>query len=133
MEPVLGPDGWCSDPVKIADYVFMHYLFSNHSQTELYPGMIMSFPYDLSQHLDDTDSMARAVEQSLVGLFIKHFSNIDITVKKLSTSNTNEHALSIVIKYTHSERQYNFSKNITFTQTAIRSVIDIINGTTTEY
>lgn len=132
MIPVLGPDAWLDDPVKEGQVLFMHYLLSNKSQTNLYFNMIRSFPADLAENISDVRACSRAVENSLISLYSPLFDTVEITVTPVESDTESSQAMNIYITYSRNNITYNLSNIIKFNDSGLQKVIDISNGSETD-
>lgn len=88
--PILGGEGWLKDPNLIMDRLYMHVFLTDHSQSNIYQGDVVSLQYILSLYGDDELSITTAVQKSLKSLYNKYFKNVSVGFKSIDPSAVGE-------------------------------------------
>lgn len=78
--PSLSEDGWVTNALQKADYLFSQMMIADYSQSVLYSGKITSLPYIIQQGSGDPILTANLLETALENYFSNYFSNVTCSV-----------------------------------------------------
>lgn len=87
--PVVGPEGWLTEPSKILRMAFDHMYVSDYDQSDIYKGNITSLQYIMSLYPKDIDKTIELLTESINKYMLRYFENADISIIDI-TPNENE-------------------------------------------
>ena len=78
--PVLGPEGWVSDPKKKLDTILAHMYCSDFSQTFFFSDEVSSMAHVVKEYQGRLGESAEAVKRMLENYLAKYFQEINVHV-----------------------------------------------------
>lgn len=106
--PVLGTDGYVTDPIKIADAIFGTSCLTKHSQTSLYYNNLLSLDWIVEQNAGDPDGMAKDIIEAYTKEYSSYFEAVTVTCEVTGPqTGTNQYILEIDIKFSLNGVPYN--------------------------
>jgi hypothetical protein len=118
--PSLSPAGWLKTPAEIADTALAHAFAANKSQTQLYPGKVVSVQYLIEQYSHDIPTLMQKMRQELNDYYLRYFPegvDIDVQGDPSSDALNNKIVLRLIITFVDSGKQY-----------SLPNTVDIVNG-----
>lgn len=76
----LDSTGFTTVPSTVVRRVFAGYLGSNYSQSNVHYSQVSSLAKDIQSEGNNPVEIARRVERSLIGLFVKYLDRVEVTV-----------------------------------------------------
>lgn len=128
--PSLSDDGWVNGSIRTADYLFSHFLLSDFSQSYIYNGFVVSFPYILQNTqgnmIDTVDQTNRALET----YFTKYFNNVVVEVTEIpNEAEPSAASISIYVRFTDTTgKEFVLGKLLELNNTIVKKIIDLNNG-----
>lgn len=128
--PTIGPDGWVTSSMKVADYLLSHYFLSNQSQSTEFPDNVSSFAWIIQRYAGNTAETASQVEKNLKEYFSTQFTNVDIQVTDQDVDgDINAKSLTLYLVFTDDDGvTYNLSRLLKYSGMQVIDLISIING-----
>jgi hypothetical protein len=80
---MLGGEGWLTDPELIMSRIYMHVFLTDHSQSNIYQGNIISIQYILSNSGDDPVDISSNIQAGLKAIYSKYYENVDVSFEQL--------------------------------------------------
>jgi len=128
--PTLSSSGWVVELAEKVDRLMAYFFVSDHSQSNIYEGHVVSLPYIVQSYGNDDSSIRTAIQQNLNVLLGRYFeqSTVDVTVD-LPTSDTDTR-MTIRVDATVTDGRYRHSvgKLITTVNSRVVEIMDINNG-----
>lgn len=85
--PALSSDGWVTDPVLTADYLFSHYFLSDHSQIEpVGNATAKSFAQVVFEGTGSIPKTIELLDQSLTTYFGRYYTEVEVQIRESATS-----------------------------------------------
>lgn len=127
--PSLSEDGWVDSTPRKADYMMAHFVAADYSQSYIYGGKVISFPYLLAVNQGDMGAILSETQHALMIYFSSYFQQVDVTVTEVPNGDSSQAILSIVINFTDYKGQaYSFAKLIKTMNSKFLEIVDINNG-----
>ena len=93
--PSLSTVGWTKNYNEIMGKLYIYFVISEYSQSNSFYGNIASLKYILQNH-SDVEEIKLAIQRSLISMYERYFSNVDIIVDITETETTIAYALNII-------------------------------------
>lgn len=128
--PTLSEDGWVTNPIKIADYLFSYFFTSEYSQTYLFNSKIASLPYIIQDTQGDLNRLSGDVTNWLKLLFSNYFVNINIEANTTQDpKNPNNYQLTILVEFTDADgKSYSLGRLLEVNDLIVQKIIKQNNG-----
>lgn len=128
--PSLSSSGWITELAERADRTMAYYLTSDHSQSELYAGRVVSLQYHIEQFGHSHSLLQQQVNQDLERYFGRYFDRIDLTVSVNGPGENNEDRTELRIEciITEGNQRYSLGKLITTIDSKVIGIFDLNNG-----
>lgn len=128
--PTLSEDGWVTNPIKIADYLFSYFFTSEYSQTYLFNNKIASLPYIIQDTQGDLNRLSGDVTNWLKLLFSNYFVNINIEANTTQDpKNPNNYQLTILVEFTDADgKSYSLGRLLEVNDLIVQKIIKQNNG-----
>lgn len=127
--PTLSSDGWVTDSNITANYLFSHFLESDHSQTQLYLGSVSSLAKIIQETQSDPLETSLLLRRRLDEYFSRYFDGVVIeTTHKQLPNKPTEFSVDAFISYKDKNGvEQILAKSFDVIEGKARNVINISN------
>jgi hypothetical protein len=126
--PILGSEGWVTDPQHKLTCMLAHALVSDYSQTTIYAGKVTSLAYIIATHQTDQTEMADVMESTLREYYSRVFLVSDISVM-YSDVIDQKYKLYISVSVIANGETYSLSVACDVDNGTLSHVLKIVNDT----
>lgn len=84
--PVLGGQGFLTDPNTIMSRLYMSIFLTDHSQSNIYQGKVVSIQYILAEHGDDEVAISNAVQKAVTEVYSRYFTGVTVGFKPIAST-----------------------------------------------
>jgi hypothetical protein len=127
--PSLSEDGWVTNTIIKANYLFAHFFIAEYSQTTLYPGYVSSLPYIIEQGMGDPNETANLLNKALSNYFTRYFNNVTVEVDYPLGQEGSRVYLTIFVSFDGPNGQtYSLGKIINMVNSKVISIENLNNG-----
>lgn len=98
--PVLGGQGFLSDPYGILQQMFSYFLLSDKSQDSVFPNDISSLPYLVAINGNSPYDLKQNVEITLTKMYRRFFDTTDIAVSYTAVQTDGSYNINISVLVT---------------------------------
>lgn len=130
--PALSEDGWVSDPLIKADYVFSHFFASNYSQSQIYSGGVSSIAWVIQQTQGDVRKTITLLTETLIRYFGRYFKNPIVDIREIAPFGVSidniRASLSIYVGITVNGKEVSLSKVMELTNSNTFKIVKTNNG-----
>lgn len=93
-------DGWVSTPARMVDYLMVHFLESDYSQTYLFFGEVSSLAKIVQETQGDMVGFVTRCQNQLMTYFSRYFENVIVEVTDVTVGDLSARTFSLYISYT---------------------------------
>jgi hypothetical protein len=93
--PVLGGEGWTSDPATIMNKIFMHTFLTDYSQSNIYSGHVASLAYLISEYAKNIPRFIDEVERMYERLYKRYFSDVYVNFTQVEDPETGPESAAV--------------------------------------
>lgn len=128
--PALSEDGWTNSPMKVADYLFSHFLLSDKSQTYLYDDNVSSLPWIIQNTQKDMTRTITDTQTTLSNYFSRYFNDVVVEVSEIpNLEDPSKGQISIYLRFTdNTGEEFVLGRMVHLVDSIISNVVTIING-----
>ena len=94
--PVLGGEGYLTDPDLIMSKVYQEMFLTDYSQSNIFQGDVFSVQYVLSQHGDNVTAIIGSMEKGIKNLFSKYFTGVTVRFQSIPPNTAGQDESSLV-------------------------------------
>ena len=125
--PVLGSEGWLRDPEQIMTRLFTDMFLTDHSQSNIYMGQVMSLQYYLTTLGSDPHQLTMAVEEAMTRYYSHYFKGVQCEFKH-SATNGSEMTFDVRVEGSYNGIKYNLSRQMmTDSSTGTQRFVEAFN------
>ena len=127
--PTLSTDGWLTTVDKKADKLLSYFFLSEHSQSVLYYGSVVSLPYLIATHGSTPDTLRQEIGVNLGSLLSSFFEDVKYNVKIIE-GNVQDSTYDIVLSASVVDKgeRYDLSYLVKTADATMKEFIKISNG-----
>lgn len=130
--PSLSIDGFITNKNSQISKLFLYFLSSQYSQSNLFYGEIASLNYILAKY-NNPEDLKSQIRDTLTNLYKNHFDSVefDINVKAPDHNSSIEIYISAIL--IDNNQTYNFSKELVLSKSDINSYHNLLDQFYNEY
>ena len=117
--PMLSSEGWVKNPATQMVKLYNHAFLSDHSQSNIYAGSIMSMQHILANEFTNKIELVTAIEENLERYYRSYFDEANV-VFKLDNDTTDSAVLSFSLQITAQKdgKRYDLAKELSVDTTS---------------
>ena len=128
--PTLSAVGWAENPAEKADQLMSYYFVGEHSQTQLYPGYVVSLPAQVKEWGHDELELGQRVRSDLERYLKPYFDEVIIDVRTARVAADTTQRLDVTLDCTVTDKgvRYSLGRLISVVNSKIVGIIDANNN-----
>ena len=116
--PILGPEGWVTDPSQALDKLYKHAFVTDFSQSTIFHGKVTSIQHVIARNPNNIDKITRDLSETLRTYIGRYFPDLDVTVKDSTIEDTDgnnpqKRTINIDIIVRHEGKVYSLGSSLT--------------------
>lgn len=124
----LSSMGWVTSLEHQVDQLFADFVTSEHSQSVLYYGSVLSLPHLVQQSGNDKQKFRRDLKSALEQLFAFYAeTTIDVTVED-TTSGSNRYNANVYCDVRYDGQEYNLARQLVIADSKVKKIVNLSNG-----
>lgn len=124
--PTLSVDGFATDIRKQADALVAYYFASDHSQSNVFMGRVISIAYHIQQHGHDTFTLKQEMERDLQAYLERHFDSATVTITIEETADSSQYNINFDAMVTKGNTRYSVGRLVEIQNQRVVNIIDIM-------
>lgn len=130
--PSLSIDGFITNKNSQISKLFLYFLSSQYSQSNLFYGEIASLKYILAKY-NDPEELRNQIHDTLTNLYKKHFDSVEFDISVNAPDNTANINIYISAVLINNNETYNFTKELILSKSDINSYYNLLDQFYNEY
>lgn len=130
--PSLSIDGFIKNKNSQINKLFLYFLSSQYSQSNIFYGEIASLKYILAKY-NDPEELRNQIHNTLTKLYEKHFDFVQFDVSVKAPDHTSSIDIYISAILTDNGETYNFTKELVLSKSDINSYHILLDQFYNEY
>lgn len=129
--PVLGPEGFLTDPHEKLKVALAHAYASDFSQSEAFAGKVASVSHVVAEFMEDSLHLGHELERMLTAYLTTLYpTNVEVEVTDVSKDpNSTTVAMNIFVEVTdHNGKVINLSQALRLDPSALNKIVSVINA-----
>lgn len=128
--PSLSEDGWVTNSLLQADYLFSHFFVAEYSQTQLYLGQVASLPWIIQKGNNNMPETVRIMQNTLATYFGRYYQDVVVEVTEKTKGDPSSKAeLLIYVRFIdHTGEEVVLGKLAELVDLKVNKIISISNG-----
>jgi len=110
--PVLGSDGWVTDPEKMMNHLYMNMYEANYSQSTAMYGEVTSFQHIITSYGNDPHLLSSQMTNAIRKYYSRYFDSADVSFTRVDTTDGENMVYNLEINATLGKKSVSLARTL---------------------